>query len=194
MKTICFDVDSQYDFVTPAGALYAPGAERIVEKVARLNRWAAAHGVPVISTMDAHAENDPEFAVWPAHCVAGALGQRKLESTLLAKRVTAPAAPAAIDVEGAEQIILEKQSLDCFTNANAYAILEKLAADRYVVYGFVTEYCVKIAAMGLLKTGRPVTIVTDAIKELNSEEAEKTLRRFTAAGGTLATTEEICLA
>ena len=59
MKTVFVDVDSQLDFLYPAGALYVPGAERIVPAIARLNQFAAGRGVPVISTTDAHAENDP---------------------------------------------------------------------------------------------------------------------------------------
>ena len=62
MKTVFFDIDSQLDFLYPAGALYVPGAERIVPAIARLNRFAAMHGIPVVSTIDAHTENDPEFA------------------------------------------------------------------------------------------------------------------------------------
>ena len=41
MKTVFFDVDTQLDFLYPAGALYVPGAERIVPAIARLNRFAA---------------------------------------------------------------------------------------------------------------------------------------------------------
>jgi len=61
VKTVFFDVDTQIDFLYPSGALYAPGAEMIVDRVAKLNCYAAAHGITVISSMDAHSENDPEF-------------------------------------------------------------------------------------------------------------------------------------
>ena len=74
MNTVFFDIDSQLDFLYPAGALYVPGAERIVPAIARLNRYAAAHGIPVVSTTDAHTEDDPEFQIWPHHCVAGNVG------------------------------------------------------------------------------------------------------------------------
>ena len=30
MKTVFFDIDTQIDFVYPAGALYVPGAEHIL--------------------------------------------------------------------------------------------------------------------------------------------------------------------
>ena len=60
-----------------------PGAERLLPTLAQLTRYAAAHGIPIVSTVDAHTENDPEFQSWPNHCVAGATGQHKAESTLL---------------------------------------------------------------------------------------------------------------
>src|SRR5260370_15357156 len=86
MSTAFFDIDSQLDFLYPAGALYVPKAERIVPAIARLNRYAAQHGIPVVSTTDAHTEDDPEFKIWPHHCVAGTHGQRKAEATLLERR------------------------------------------------------------------------------------------------------------
>ena len=46
--------------------------------------------------MDAHAENDPEFAIWPPHCVAGTHGQHKAEATLLEKRVVVPNRPVRL--------------------------------------------------------------------------------------------------
>jgi len=45
MRNVFFDIDTQLDFVTPAGALYAPGAERIIAAVAQLNRHAGASGI-----------------------------------------------------------------------------------------------------------------------------------------------------
>ena len=41
MTTVFFDVDTQNDFVLPAGALYVPGAERIILVAGRLNQFAA---------------------------------------------------------------------------------------------------------------------------------------------------------
>jgi nicotinamidase/pyrazinamidase len=191
MKTVFFDIDTQIDFMYPAGALYVPGAERIVPAVAELNRCAAARGFPVVSTTDAHSENDSEFRQWPPHCVAGTTGQVKPAATLLDKRVVIPNRPAELRIEGAQQIILEKQQLDLFTNPNIRPLLEGLEADRYVVYGVVTEYCVRCAAMGLLESGKPVTLVTDAIQSLKPEDAERMLTEFTARGGRLATAGEV---
>jgi nicotinamidase/pyrazinamidase len=189
MKTVFFDIDTQIDFVFPAGALYAPGAATVVAQVARLNRYAASQGIPVVSTMDAHSENDPEFRNWPAHCVAGTVGQQKPAETLLDGCVTVPNTDAAVMIDAARQIILEKTTTNMFTNPNVSWLLEAIQAERYIVYGVVTEVCVAHAAFGLLKTGKRVELVTDAIRSLSADAERDTIERFRAAGGVLTTTE-----
>lgn len=191
MKTAFLDVDSQLDFLYPAGALYVPGAERVVPAIARLNRHAAAHGIPVISTTDAHAEDDLEFAVWPHHCIAGTIGQRKAEETLLASRVVVPNRDCTLAVEGAQQIVVEKQTVDVFLAPNLGRVLELLAPGRVVLYGVVTEICVLYAARGLVKLGKQVVVVTDAIETLRAEDSAKALEEMRAGGAMLATSAEI---
>ena len=70
-------------------------------------------------------------------------------------------------------------------------VVERLAADAFVVYGLVTEVCVLHAARGLLKYGKPLTIVTDAIAPLTGEASERALAEIRAAGGKMALTSEI---
>jgi nicotinamidase/pyrazinamidase len=167
-----------------------PGAERIVPAVARLNRYAAANGIPVVSTTDAHTEGDPEFKVWPHHCVAGTLGQRKAEATLLPNRIVIPNRDVPIEV--APQIIVEKQTVDVFQAPNLARVIERLSPDRFVVYGVVTEICVLYAVRGLVKLGKPVTVVTDAIETLAEPAGRKALEEARALGATLSTSQEIC--
>jgi nicotinamidase/pyrazinamidase len=183
MKTVFFDIDTQIDFLFPAGALYAHGAEKILPTVAKLNHHAAKHRIPLISTMDAHSENDPEFVQWPHHCVVDTFGQRKPASTLLENRVIVPNSPGTVPI--GDQILLEKQTFSALSNVNFALLLDHFQAERYVVYGVVTEVCVKFAAFGLLETGKRVEIVTDAICALNEENGAKTLAEFQAAGGHL---------
>jgi len=191
VKAVFFDVETQIDFLYPAGALYVPGAETIVNRIAGLHRYAASKGIPVISTLDAHSENDPEFRDWPPHCVAGTAGQQKPAATLLEKRDIVPNRPGQADFDGAQQILLEKQALDCFTNVNLPALLDRFGAQRYVVYGVVTKICVRYAALGLLKTGARVEIVTDAVCSLSPEACAAFLAEFTAAGGVLVTAQTV---
>jgi nicotinamidase/pyrazinamidase len=172
MKTVFFDIDTQIDFVYPAGALYVPGAEHILPVIGELNRREPV----VISTMDAHTEDDPEFQIYPHHCVVGTTGQHK---------------PAITLCDG--QVIIEKQRLDCFSSPQLEPLLAQLNADRYVVYGVVTEICVRLAAFGLLKNGKPVELVTDAVKPLDEQAANEMFREFTAAGGRLTTSATLRL-
>jgi|ERR1700682_4366930 nicotinamidase/pyrazinamidase len=192
MKTVFVDVDTQLDFLYPAGALYVPGAERIVPAVERLNRYAAAHGIPVLSTADAHTESDPEFAAWPPHCIAGTTGQHKAAATLLDKRVVVPNRDDDVSLEGAEQIILEKQTFDAFATRSLPRVLKTLSAGRFVVYGVVTEICVLRAARGLLAAKGEVIVVADAVKELSSEEGARALDEVRAMGGSVSSISEIC--
>ena len=192
MKTVFVDVDTQLDFLYPASALYVPGAERIVPAVERLNRYAAAHGIPVLSTADAHTENDPEFSAWPPHCIAGTTGQHKSAATLLDKRVVVPNRDDDVSLQGAEQIILEKQTIDAFATRSLPRVLKTLSADRFVVYGVVTEICVLCAARGLLAAKSQIVVVADAVKELRSEEAARALDEIRALGGSVSSVSEIC--
>jgi len=164
-----FDIDTQIDFVFPAGALYGSGAERVIPKVAAWNQYAGEHRIPLISTMCAHPEDAREFQVWPPHCIVGTVGQQKPAATLLADRE--------------KQIIVEKDDLDMFSNPTVLPLLEKLGIDECFVYGVFTEYCVKCAIMGLLKTGRKVSLVTEATAHLSQAEGGKVVSDFLAAGG-----------
>jgi len=172
MTTVYIDVDTQLDFLCPAGALYVPGAENIVPTVAALNRHAVAQGSALISTADAHTENDVEFHNWPGHCIRGTFGQRKPAATL-----------AGLPDR---QYIIEKVTLDCFCQPDLEPLLKKLAADRYVVYGVVTEICVRLAVEGLLaRTGKRVEVVEDAVCHLSERDRDRTFAAFEGAGAKL---------
>jgi nicotinamidase/pyrazinamidase len=101
--------------------------------------------------------------------------------------VVVPNTPSDVTIESGQQILLEKQTFDCFTNVNLTRLLERFGAERYVVYGVVTEICVKLAAWGLLKTGKRVELVTDAVRSLNEPVAADMTDAFLAAGGVLTT-------
>jgi nicotinamidase/pyrazinamidase len=194
MKTVFVDVDNQLDFLYPAGALYVPGAELLVPAFTRLTQFAKSQQIQILSTADAHSEDDPEFKTWKPHCVAGTNGQQKATATLLGSPVQViPSTPGSPTPTDAAQIVIEKQHTDCFTNPNLAPLLTKIAADRYVVYGVVTEICVSHALFGLLKTGARVELVTDAVRPLNEDSCKQMIKRFEAAGGVRTTVSAVSL-
>lgn len=196
MTTVFADIDTQLDFLYPAGALYVPGAESLVSSLKQLTDFAMRNYIPIVSTADTHTEDDPEFKTWKPHCVAGTAGQQKASATLVHGRVALATTPSALDtireqVREAPQIVVEKQQLDCFTNRHLKPLLGLFGAKRYVVYGVVTECCVRCAAFGLLETGARVELVGDAIKSLDSEAARNMMDRFREQGGILTTVAEV---
>lgn len=191
MSALFIDVDTQLDFLYPAGALYVPGGELLIPALWQLTRYAAQHGVPVVSTADAHAENDPEFRSWPKHCVAETTGQRKAEATLLARRVVVPNRDGDFSIGGAQQIVVEKQTVNAFQTRTFARIVRHLNPDRFVVYGVVTEVCVLHAVRGLLQFGKPLTVVTDAIRALTGQGSGEALEEMRAGGAAFATVEEV---
>ena len=166
---VYFDIDTQIDFMLPAGALYVPGAEKLLPLIATLNRMAVSNGGKLISTACAHEEDDAEFQQWPPHCVMGTVGQCK---------------PATLMLEpDAGQIILNKQKLDLFSNPQTDEYLRAFNPEECIVYGVVTEYCVKLCTMGLLDRGYKVALVREGIQSLNSADSEAFLREFAARPG-----------
>ncbi|MBI3895345.1 MAG: cysteine hydrolase [Acidobacteria bacterium] len=194
-NTVFVDVDTQADFMLPTGKLYVPGAEKIIPTIERLRDFAEEHGVPVITSTDAHATDDPEFRQWPAHCVRATPGQLKIPASLLSRYMVVPQERryALIDAELSryQQWILEKDDLDMFTNPQADDLVGRFDVGQYVVYGVATEYCVRLAVLGLLERKRPVTLLLDAIREIEAEGGQKALLEMKAGGAKLLNTEDV---
>lgn len=193
-ELLFWDVDTQVDFMEPGGKLYVPGAEKIVPNIVRLNAWAASHAAQVISSTDAHLPTDPEFQEYPPHCLAGTRGQQKVPGTTLANHFVVPnrAVELPDKLSSFQQIIIEKQATDVFTNPNIEELLPRVVSGKEVVlYGVVTEICVDKAARGLINRGYRVHIVGDAIQCLDEEAAKATIEEIVRAGGRVLMTQEI---
>jgi nicotinamidase/pyrazinamidase len=194
-STILFwDVDTQADFIHPDGKLYVPGANAIVPNLKRLTECAGRNGILVMASACAHQEDDREFAQYPPHCLVGTLGQQKIPETRLKNVLVIPNRNAKLPRSpwSYQQIILEKQELDVFSNPNADHLLYQLGpVDEIVLYGVVTEICLGYAARGLIQRGYRLRLVTDAIRHLDETKAQKLVDKIREAGGLLVTTDEI---
>lgn len=190
---IFWDVDTQVDFLHPSGKLYVRGSESIVPALARLTQWAAARGVLIVASADAHLDSDAELLEWPPHCLIGTPGQEKIPETLLPHPLVLPnhRVPIPADLSGRRQVILEKQQLDVFTNPNTAPLVDQLGCPEVVLYGVVTELCVAHAARNLLARGCRVTLVEDAMAALDPAQARALLDGFVRQGARIARTEEI---
>ena len=195
-QVVFFDIDTQVDFMRPDGKLYVPGAEQIVPNLAKLMSFARERGAPVISSADAHTPDDPEFAIWPPHCVIGTPGQRRIAETQFADAVVVPSQPGAFvpPAEWPRQIIIEKPTYDTAANPNFDAILRALGPRRAVVFGVATEYCVRADVLALRERGFPVDLVVDAIKPITEAGGRKAIEEMKATGVRLVNTADVCAA
>jgi nicotinamidase/pyrazinamidase len=192
---IFWEVDVQADFMLPGGKLYVPGAEKLLPNILKLTDAARHNDVFLVSHGCFHSANDPEFQQFPPHCVKGTPGAEFVPEALTANFVRVEndaGARLPEDFSQYQQIILEKQTLDIFESHHADTMLERLGGTaEFVVFGVVTEYCVRLAVKGLLERKRRVAVVRDAIETLTPEVGQKTLTELQHLGATLTTTGEI---
>jgi len=193
-KVIFWEVDTQKDFMLPGGKLYVPGAEKLLPNIRKLTQAARDGRVFVVSHGDCHATDDPEFKRFTPHCVKGTAGAEYVPEALADKVLRIPNDVTGVlppDLFQYEQILLEKQTLDIFESRHADSLVERLPRDaEFVVFGVATEYCVALAAKGLLKRGRRVSVVKDAIEALKPEEGQKAMAELQTLGARFITADQ----
>lgn len=187
------DIDTQVDFLGPAGALFVSRSTEILGNLERLTRLAREHGIPVLASADAHTPEDEEMQTFPPHCMLGTHGQ---------ERVAATAWPGSVIVDDQATVpdavpphlTIHKHHFDFFTHPRADELVSLYLASRpvFVVYGVATDYCVKAAVEGLLARGGRVALVVDAIRAIDPEAESRILTGFAQQGVLLTVTEVVC--
>ena len=177
---IFWNVDTQFDFVSPNGKLYVSGAELLKPNWEKLTQLAKNNLITVVNTADWHypgsaeLSTNPDFIkTFPQHCMANSAGAEYIDETK-------PENPFIIDWETENYIskevmdskehrnfIIRKDAFDVF-KGNPYSeqLLKLLSPETIVVYGVTTNVCVNDAVVGLAKRGKNVIVVENAIKEL----------------------------
>jgi nicotinamidase/pyrazinamidase len=195
-NVVFWEVDTQTDFMLPGGKLYVPGAERLLPNIRRLTDAARQGRVLLVSHGCYHTKDDPEFSIFPPHCIKGTDGSAYVPEALTEKVFTVPnesmaALPRDLFAAPYQQIHLEKQTLDIFESRHAGELVKRLGDDaEFVVFGVVTEYCVRFAAKGLLDRGRRVSVVQDAIETLKAEDGRRTVTELQALGARFVNTDQ----
>ncbi len=192
---VLWEVDVQADFMLPGGKLYVPGAEKLLPNIRKLTDAARRDEVFLVSHGCFHTADDPEFRQFPPHCLKGTPGAEFVPEALanrFARIENRSTEKLPEDLSKYQQIVLEKQTLDIFETQHADALVERLGSGpEFVVFGVVTEYCVRCAAKGLLARKRRVAVVQDAIETLDPQVGSKTLAELESLGARLVTTDEV---
>jgi len=205
-RVIFWDVDTQYDFMKADGKLYVPEAEHIIPNLKRLTEYAHGHGIRIVASADDHVVTDAEISeqpdwktTFPAHCLRGTAGQKKIpETALRGPLVIEPAGSDSTTLAGrlrghTGDILFHKHRFDVFTNENVTTVLNLLDPEDIVLYGVATDVCDKAAVEGLLerRAHTRLFVVTDAIRGIDRAASEQLLREWGDEGVRLIRTKEI---
>jgi nicotinamidase/pyrazinamidase len=205
-RLLFWDVDTLYDFMRSDGKLYVPGSEEIIPALESLTALAHAHRIPIVASADNHDATDAEISdapdwktTFPPHCIRGTAGQLKIAETALVDPLVIE--PEAVDAEALERrirahrgdFLLNKHTLDVFSNANVSTLLATLAPEAIVVYGVATDFCDRYTVEGLLRDspGTELFLVTDAIRAIYPEEGARLIAQWQELGVRLVTSAEV---
>jgi nicotinamidase/pyrazinamidase len=179
MKTIAWNVDTQYDFMSPVGKLPIKGATEIESNLEKITNYFRNKGTTIVNTGDWHTPEAEEISdkpdyvnTFPPHCIIGTSGAEYIAETKPINPVVVDWRSEKLDLEKLlknKEIVVYKDKFDVFLGSPyTDKILKTLAPERVVVYGVATDYCVNYAVLGLLERGLEVYVVEDALKEIAS--------------------------
>jgi len=143
-----------------------------------------------------------EFVLTILATIKGTSGAELIPEAQAPNRLVVPnlqGTPLPENVSSYQQIVLEKNTLDVFDNPNTDALLNhpdlvSLTSDpnlEFVVFGVATEYCVRVEVEGLLRRGRRVTVVSDAIRSLDPVQWTRVLEDLRLRGVLVKTTKDV---
>ncbi|MEX2289274.1 MAG: isochorismatase family protein [Mycobacteriales bacterium] len=187
-RTALVVVDVQNDFADPAGGLYVAGGEQVVAAANAEIEAATAAGAAVLYTQDWHPPDTPHFAVnnpegdgtWPVHCVQDTWGAALHPELVVRGEVVRKG-------EHGEDGYSGFTMRDPVTGENVgtplAGRLRGHGAERLVVLGLATDYCVRATALEGREHGWPVTVPWAAVRavDLQPGDGERTREELLSA-------------
>ncbi len=167
-KSVLIDVDTQSHFFDHHSPLCVQNHRRVLANIKRVVSWAQQNHLPMLSTLQVHASH-ARLARTEEAC---RLSLHKPTCTLYPNRLSLAAADSfdwsSNTWQDYDQVMLQKRSFDPFDEPRADRILTNLDADEFILIGTPVEGAVKATALGLLLRQKQVTLVTDAVGQLNA--------------------------
>ena len=159
-------VDMLVGFVR-SGELYSPRYDPIVAPMREHLAAAEANGVPLIFLVDTHSPGDPEFAMFPPHCVEGS-GEDEV-------------VPELREFTG-RGTVLRKHTFSGFYGTELEDVLARLAPQLVEVMGVCTDICVLHTVAGLRARGYEVLVHKDLVETYDAPgHAAEEFNRFALA-------------
>jgi nicotinamidase-related amidase len=192
-KQILIDINTQKDFLLASGNALIRNHTKVLTNICRLMAWARDGNIRIISTCDVYPNNNGGSAT--RYCLDGTAGQKKIRCTIFNDRASF-AADRSTDLPmnllwRHKQIILHKRCTDPFDEPRIDRVLTEVEADEFILMGTTAEGAVLATALGLLRRGKKVSVVVDAVGWHKKREAKLAFRKMKAKGARLIDTREI---
>ena len=177
-------VDCQYDFID--GSLACEGAREAVDSaVVFIN---ARPDVALLYSVDWHSPENRSFlpngGIWPPHCIAGERGSRIHEKFHL-EVLRAGQRPDSRTIyrKGTDDLVEEYSAFGARNDAGR--TVGQDIGDDVAICGIASEYCVRESVLDLLKAGRHVTVLADALGWVDRRKHEENLEDLEKRGAVL---------
>lgn len=173
-RTALLVIDTQNDFADPAGNLYVPGGDEVVDLINDEIRAARGESALIVYTQDFHPESTPHFekdgGVWPVHCVQGTWGA-ELHPTL----ETGHGPVIRKGTEGGDGYsgfsVRDPESGD-EAPTELHRVLTEHDVERVVVCGLAADVCVKETVLDARRLGYEVTLLAAATRPVNLQPGD----------------------
>jgi nicotinamidase/pyrazinamidase len=190
-RTALAVVDLQNDFADPAGSLYVLDGQNVVPFANRQIDAALDAGAAVIYTQDWHPPDTPHFekdgGVWPVHCVRETWGADFHPDLYVDE--DAPIVRKGVGGEdGYSAFTVADPSTGERSATELESLLRETGAERLVIVGLATDYCVKATALDGMEKGYATVVMREGIRavELDPGDGAAAVQAMIAAGVTVA--------
>ena len=153
-------VDMLNGFLMPGFPLYCgDGARSIIPNIVSL--ITSRPDAERVFVCDSHARDDPEFKMFPPHCVEGT-----------------EQAQVISELEGFAGRIVRKRTFDAFFETDLSGVLDSIGPRRVYVVGVCTDICVLYAVAGLRVRGFEVIVPKNCVASSDKDGHDWALRHF----------------
>jgi len=195
-QTVFWDVDTQFDFMLSQGKLYVPGAEKIVDKVSQVRKFALENSFSIIADVDWHSRDNAEISdnpdyklTFPPHCMAGSPGSERVgylgELPIEYVQTKLMDTGALRKLLGKDQfhVVIRKESIDVFDNPNTDRLIEMVRPQTVAVFGVALDFCVYYVLRGLARhSGIRLFLLKDVVRSLGARPEKGILDEFRQMG------------
>lgn len=159
MEKAILVIDMLNDFLHERGALYC--GDRAREIIPRVRELVRREGGKVFFICDSHREDDPEFRLFPPHCVEGTWGGEIVEELR--------------DIEGE---VVRKRRFSGFFDTDLDERLKRAGASLLIVCGVCTDICVLFTVADARNRDYDVVVYEDCVASFDEEAHRFALRHM----------------